>query len=1780
MPRLRKKKKAEEKAPPLTTFQQLQRSAQLDRERLAAAGAGDHSEKLNKPQWWEKIIGVVNTKDAYLMASARNAINLVDRVAHGKNPEMLIYSEPIKGGGFGKEGQEQMRRLQEAAGYFNPSDAGKQSFKGDLGNEGDFTKEVQKRNPEWAAAHPTATAAIGFAGNLGLSLGTGGGGSSGYSNATGEGAEKIMAAFGNKAVTSGKLAELGLDAVELAAKYGDDTTDAGRALQRVADGGEAMMAELPDAVSKPISHAAHARAGEALAGTAREWKVPFLRQTDKGVRLGAEIPKLTWTTAKQAEETGGKGLMYGRKALGAAKDDTAKAVGGAFPEWMPGAVRKADTGGIKMYGETVVPMQKVFDEASFGANKLLRQSEKARSVLRLFSPTERMAQLHEGYNPVILANAKSASRAYQAAAGTAQLDSVRAYEDVTEFGLDGKPVPEKAKHDLFHAIPEAYTPEQRKQLVEVQHALRRKEAEAEALGSTLGDTSWATDLSQARLGESQDELVRASQGRGEDVIDHLKSVMRRTDLEGNSTAVGLNPGARVAQGRALPTEMGEYRDAGFRVVRNGGISEEEALVNLREAFPGQYDAVQTPDDLWSAVSDARAYRSRATADVGAANSAVREAKATSGTHQRVYAEAWFDTDGVEAELADRAARAATPEDKQLWEAASNRFTEWRRIHALEIEKWQADTAAILDRPLREAARKMPVPEGSKVLFEADGIPYEWDYNGVGIGRYTPEGLPSRGEPGSTFRVWTQEGDFTDGFATIDDAARHIDGAKGQGVAGAPEAAAPVAAIPLADVKEPVDWKIRRIQFTSEMEDAARRDLARAAKATDPAEAEKFRGFAAHRRRMIDDAQNDTGWLYHSSDVNPQDMVASGGISPMRGMNGLSAGSEVEKTSYRAYPVGAHAYGENEYRVRMGALIDSDEAAKHPDASEIVLKVPAPMEHTEYFDNNIGEWRPLSEVAAPAPLSAADDFLQGSTQAGARAATPEPPPLTDSTRIDADAQNSLLDAFEPRPNTAEDVARVMRERRDVLKENPLPKTRDLLLAKRAALAEDYDYKRVTEWLVKERGYDEAEAKALTNLAIEFKRANEALNRARRVAGLDAPDFLGQGGAAGYVPHMLPAKPSVSDVLRTKAGNILRDTDNKTAQEIGERIRPKHQSVGDDVMREVGYDPDALEFPLGPSASQAKGSVRPSASSAREHLFAENRIGSGLATETDAVMVESIKRNKERVNVAQAKYEDGFVRLYGKPLKDGMDAPRNFEVHSVTRHGKTTRYAVPQQAEEWYSSVNRRLVTDPDVGSFLRSVDAANNFWKKMATSWRVAFHGANYANNAFQSWFQGTFDEESFRIANEIQFEKWLGIGEPFGKTGQMITAGGETKSAAAWIEELREMRVHKEMFGPLENQMVMRNEAARRALTQARDEFFQGKANYKSAQAWKDMAAGTLNPTVIGNDLGTGIEDMWRGQVYFNMINKGYDKDVAAQMVDRVLYDYSQESLTAFEREGIKRWVNPFYTYVRRSVPSLTEAAVKNPGKVAVLGKINQGAFAASGMEHEDLPGYERALGTMPIPGLQEKDLPFGGDSERQIMLRPSRLLGLFDVVQRLEPNLAEQEKTFASGLPPVLRLPIELGANKSFFTGRQIRKFEGDKEEINPAASSLDRLLQGNPAWEQVKKVLHVKTLTEDDGTTVLATNARAAYAIQQASVWLNEFGAFFGDAEGYENAGRASGVRLLPYDQEKFELSKAYDEEQVLDDAVKEQREAGVLPTYEQELAAKRELTNAERVKKKRRR
>lgn len=233
------------------------------------------------------------------------------------------------------------------------------------------------------------------------------------------------------------------------------------------------------------------------------------------------------------------------------------------------------------------------------------------------------------------------------------------------------------------------------------------------------------------------------------------------------------------------------------------------------------------------------------------------------------------------------------------------------------------------------------------------------------------------------------------------------------------------------------------------------------------------------------------------------------------------------------------------------------------------------------------------------------------------------------------------------------------------------------------------------------------------------------------------------------------------------------------------------------------------------------------------------------------------------------------------------------------------------------------------------------------------------------------------------------------------------------------------------------------------------------ASLGKIKASQLLDPSTknamlqFGQRVGNQTEHVLRAAHYIDKRAKGLGPAEAAQSVKKFQFDYSD--LTDFEKNWMKRAFF-FYPFTRKNVPLQTQMFLLRPGKFTAVGKgVN---------EFEDKYGG-------PDPG--DKMLPEWIHKQLGVRVRYDKekktyqyfLLGGWIPAADLDKYFRPVD-TATDMMTPLMRVPLELMTNKSFFFDRALEDYPGQaKELLSPEAGKQVGLDEGLTTTGKLNHVL-----------------------------------------------------------------------------------------------------------------
>lgn len=678
--------------------------------------------------------------------------------------------------------------------------------------------------------------------------------------------------------------------------------------------------------------------------------------------------------------------------------------------------------------------------------------------------------------------------------------------------------------------------------------------------------------------------------------------------------------------------------------------------------------------------------------------------------------------------------------------------------------------------------------------------------------------------------------------------------------------------------------------------------------------------------------------------------------------------------------------------------------------------------------------------------------------------------------------------------------------------------------------EIDMNRYVDFLV-EHGVERGRAVELSKIELDRMAQNEMLIAARKATGTWDPrvgDKLAPGaGGVGYVVGATPSRPGM---LETLTGTYHPDTQGPGTPvgAVVDRLRalttPKTTRTRNEVIAEVtGVDPSLLRRE-NQAIAGIVASPNPSAPrQVKEAVFPtlrERIVHGGLQTETDIAQLQAQAYEEAGAAGAKAAFQDSIIRdTNAHRLRPGQKPAQGFSALTVTRDGKSMTYEVPAAFEKWASAVDGMFTMDESTQLAWRTYDRVLNGLKRQMTSWNPAFHGRNLFSNYWMAWAGDSADPHAWEAATEMRA---LGASEP----DKLYEFAGRRQTAAEWRREALEMGVEKGTFGPSEVKETIRREVARDARTQTVGQKLRHPVD-------------TLDK--VGGDVGTAIEDTSRLAVYLANLDKGMSKAGAAREVDRILYNYSGEALTPWERTYMKRAI-PFYSWMRANLPRMIEVALTRPGKLTSMAHIRENLWAESGIDRSQMPSYYDEAFAMPVGGaILQPGLPFTD-------------------LNKVAPNGQDAGvmQTLVNAASPVFKNAFETVAGVDTFTGRPLATMAGGMTDAPGYVQGLDRQLHGTPTWEALKRSLGMDNRIDSDGEYRVAMNAKARKALKDYLPFFERLGNNVLDpvvATPNSKAYWLTGVKTTPYDPEKARRDALYRENTALDEQLKVLREQGII-------------------------
>jgi len=276
-----------------------------------------------------------------------------------------------------------------------------------------------------------------------------------------------------------------------------------------------------------------------------------------------------------------------------------------------------------------------------------------------------------------------------------------------------------------------------------------------------------------------------------------------------------------------------------------------------------------------------------------------------------------------------------------------------------------------------------------------------------------------------------------------------------------------------------------------------------------------------------------------------------------------------------------------------------------------------------------------------------------------------------------------------------------------------------------------------------------------------------------------------------------------------------------------------------------------------------------------------------------------------------------------------------------------------------------------------------------------------------------------------------------------------------------------------------------------------GRGAFKSALAkW--------TPFAISRRAGIAREDL--GRIVLALMEKeaGSSWDDIVEQVGKVFFHYWD--ITPFERNVMRRFINPFYTWTRKNIARQVELLFTRTGAYMTIPKV---------------ANFVENMSKIPEGYMHYKPEYF---ADLFAIMTPFRTLD--GVPLALNPNFAWQDwsrlslKDIASSLNPLLKIPIELIGNREIFFNKPIRqgKYVEAPKELSWAKKIPEEILENFGMKVGKDNKLYIKDI--------------ALYLYRQNPLFYNLM-RFYPSTDKpktpYDRLSLLVGIKFFPYEEDK---------------------------------------------------
>jgi hypothetical protein len=368
--------------------------------------------------------------------------------------------------------------------------------------------------------------------------------------------------------------------------------------------------------------------------------------------------------------------------------------------------------------------------------------------------------------------------------------------------------------------------------------------------------------------------------------------------------------------------------------------------------------------------------------------------------------------------------------------------------------------------------------------------------------------------------------------------------------------------------------------------------------------------------------------------------------------------------------------------------------------------------------------------------------------------------------------------------------------------------------------------------------------------------------------------------------------------------------------------------------------------------------------------------------------------------------------------------------------------------------------PEVQTLLRLYDIPNFWWKRSVTLPWPAFHFRNKLTNLLNSSLEiGIFGTINRKTMWEVMQ----------GKSGTFVTKNGRKYSYSQLRQAMRQHGIIKPVYRRTDVTEMLSDivgaEGGRRAQLARKAGIPLPNAKLREALGDLPISESTgpsrisnplLAPFQAGTDIALNIENADRAQLFMQSLNRGMSFDQAARRVNEFLFDYDDVGMV--DREFIRRFLIPFWTWTRKNVALQAKSVVRNPGRFVGFGK-----FARAMSSEPDTDGMKSDVERLLLPQMFQATFAIRQESAEAW----SKYLVGIDAPQNdlnriYNLSLQRTFQDWAAQFNPAIRTALEYTTEMDFYRGKRYVDFPGGQ----PMGNALLALPKPMQEWLQLKRV------------------------------------------------------------------------------------------------------------------